>query len=155
MTKSSIKSLSPERRERILLQASEILAERYCRQAVLTSPYLVKEYLRCKLGGHDREIFGVLLLDNANQLIRFEELFRGTINSASIYPRDVVKAVLDAGAAAVIFAHNHPSGNSEPSEADKRMTSKLTAALQLIDVRVLDHIVVGETCYSFAEQGLI
>lgn len=96
-----------------------------------------------------------MLLDNQHQLIRFEELFFGTIDAASVYSREVVKAALNANAAAVILAHNHPSGIAEPSRADKRITSRLVDALGLIDVRVLDHIVVGEHCVSFAERSWI
>jgi len=95
------------------------------------------------------------MLDNQHQLIEFRELFYGTIDGASVYPREVVKAVLEVNASAVIFAHNHPSGNSEPSQADKDITKRLSDALGLIDVRVLDHFVVGETAISFAERGLL
>jgi len=115
----------------------------------------VKEYLQLKLGSYDREVFALMLLDNQHQLIRFEELFFGTIDAASVYSREVVKAALNANAAAVILAHNHPSGIAEPSRADKRITSRLVDALGLIDVRVLDHIVVGEHCVSFAERSWI
>lgn len=107
------------------------------------------------LGNYDREVFALLLLDNQHRLIEFNELFYGTIDSASVYPREVVKLALERNAAAVIFAHNHPSGDATPSQADKRITSRLKDALALIDVRVLDHFVVGETCVSFAERGWI
>jgi len=96
-----------------------------------------------------------MMLDNQNQLIEFRELFFGTVDAASVYPREVVKAVLEVNSSAVIFAHNHPSGESEPSQADKQITRRLTDALALIDVRVLDHIVVGKTPVSFAERGLL
>ena len=96
-----------------------------------------------------------MLLDNQHRLIEFRELFFGTIDAAPVYPREVVKLVLEHNAGAVIFAHNHPSGVSEPSEADKRITRRLTDALAVIDVKVLDHIVVGETAVSFAERGLL
>lgn len=101
-------------------------------------------------------MFAVALLDSQNRLIEFVELFSGTINAASVYPREVIKLVLLKNAASVIFTHNHPSGIPEPSEADKNITAKLSAALRLIDVKVLDHIVVGtEGHISFAERGLI
>ena len=96
-----------------------------------------------------------MFLDNQHQLIEFEELFFGTIDAASIYPREVVKAALNYNAAAVVFAHNHPSGIAEPSQADRRITQRLVDALKLVDIRVLDHIVVGEDCVSFAEKGWV
>ena len=108
-----------------------------------------------KLAPYEREVFCVLLLDSQHRLIEYRELFFGTIDATAVYPREVVKLVLEHNAAAVIFAHNHPSGVAEPSTADKNITQKLTTALAVIDVRVLDHIVVGETQVSFAERGLI
>lgn len=139
----------------ILDKAAEILSERYIRADAFQNPQATKKYLACKLGGYEQEVFAVMMLDNQHQLIEFKELFFGTIDSASIYPREVVKAVLAANAAAVIFAHNHPSGDCEPSEADKAITKRLIDALALIDVRVLDHIVVGRISTSFAERGLL
>jgi DNA repair protein RadC len=139
----------------LLEQAAEALAQKYKREGSFTNPHHVMEYLRLKLGSYDREVFALMLLDNQHQLIRFEELFFGTIDAASVYPREVVKAALNVNAAAVILAHNHPSGIAEPSSADKRITSRLSDALGLIDVRVLDHIVVGKRCVSFAERGWI
>ncbi|OOY33809.1 RadC family protein [Solemya velum gill symbiont] len=122
----------------------------------LTSPETVKDYLKLRLAAREREIFGVLLLDTRHRLIRYEELFHGTIDSATVHPREVVKAALQHNAAAVIFTHNHPSGLSDPSEADKMLTQKLIGALSLIDVRVLDHLIVGaDEPYSFAEHGLL
>ncbi|EIL8370217.1 DNA repair protein RadC [Vibrio alginolyticus] len=135
--------------------AAEALATKYKREGTFTNPTNVKEYLKLKLGAHDREVFAVMFLDNQHQLISFEELFFGTIDAASIYPREVLKSALNHNAAAVIFAHNHPSGIAEPSQADKRITQRLIDALKLADIRVLDHIVVGEGCVSFAEKGLI
>lgn len=137
----------------LLEHAAEALSQKYRREGTFTNPDNVKEYLQLKLGSYDREVFALMLLDNQHQLIRFEELFFGTIDAASIYPREVVKAALNVNAAAVILAHNHPSGIADPSQADKRITSKLVDALGLIDVRVLDHIVVGEECVSFAQRG--
>ncbi len=139
----------------LLEQAAEALALKYKREGSFTNAENVKEYLKLKLGGYDREVFALMLLDNQHQLIHFEELFFGTIDAASVHPREVVKSALNANAAAVILAHNHPSGIAEPSQADKQITSKLVDALALIDVRVLDHIVVGESCVSFAERGWI
>ncbi len=137
----------------ILEHAAEILANRYVRGDALTTPDATKKYIRCKLGGYEREVFALLLLDNQNQLIEFKELFHGTVDAASVYPREVVKAVLEINASAVIMAHNHPSGDATPSQADRRITERLKDALALVDVRTLDHIVVGNDCVSFAERG--
>ena len=112
-------------------------------------------YLVSKLRDYRFEVFACLFLDNRHRVIQFEELFRGTIDSASVHPREVVRRCLFHNAAAVIFAHNHPSGIAEPSQSDERITQKLKDALQLIDVRVLDHFVVGDTVVSFAERGLL
>ncbi|MDS1911096.1 RadC family protein [Vibrio parahaemolyticus] len=139
----------------LLERAAEALATKYKREGTFTNPTNVKEYLKLKLGAHDREVFAVMFLDNQHQLISFEELFFGTIDAASIYPREVLKTALNHNAAAVIFAHNHPSGIAEPSQADKRITQRLIDALKLVDIRVLDHIIVGEDCVSFAEKGWI
>lgn len=139
----------------LLERAAEALAEKYKREGTFTNPTNVKEYLKLKLGAHDREVFAMMFLDNQHQLISFEELFFGTIDAASIYPREVLKAALNHNAAAVVFAHNHPSGIAEPSQADRRITQRLVDALKLVDIRVLDHIVVGEDCVSFAEKGWV
>lgn len=123
---------------------------------LLSSPQLVRDYLRAQLRHRQRELFAVLWLDNQNRLIAYEELFQGTIDGASVYPREVVKQALARNAAAVILAHNHPSGVAEPSQADQRLTRRLQAALELVDIRVLDHLVVGEgEIVSFAERGLL
>jgi DNA repair protein RadC len=139
----------------VLEKAAEILADRYARNGEFNNVEAVKEYLAVKLGGHDREVFAVLLLDSSHHLLEYRELFYGTIDAAGVYPREVVKAALEANAAAVIFGHNHPSGNPEPSRADERITKRMVNALALIDVRVLDHVVVGRECVSFAERGLL
>jgi DNA repair protein RadC len=148
-------NLWPQSEEAILASAANIIAERYVKKDAYTNPQATKDFLTYKLGGYEREVFAVMLLDNQHQLLEFKELFCGTLDAASVYPREVVKAVLAVNAAAVIFAHNHPSGESEPSAADKNITKRLTDALGLIDVRVLDHIVVGRTPVSFAERGLL
>ncbi|MGE6381252.1 RadC family protein [Shewanella baltica] len=148
-------TLWPQTAEAILASAANIIAERYVKKDAYTNPQATKDFLTYKLGGYEREVFAVMLLDNQHQLLEFKELFFGTLDAASVYPREVVKAVLAVNAAAVIFAHNHPSGESEPSAADKNITKRLTDALGLIDVRVLDHIVVGRTPVSFAERGLL
>ena len=120
----------------------------------MESPELVKRYLRIRLGGQHHESFVVLFLDIRSRLIADKELFRGTLNQASVYPREVVKAALACNAASVILAHNHPSGVAEPSRADLHLTRLLTQALALVDIRVLDHFVVaGPLVHSFAENG--
>ena len=122
----------------------------------LTSPDAVKTYLKATLAARDHEIFVVIYLDNAHRVIEIEELFRGTLTQTSVYPREVVKGALARNAAAVILAHNHPSGIPEPSHADEAITQALKQALALVDIRVLDHIIVGgDTCVSFAERGLL
>jgi len=123
---------------------------------LLTSPELVRQYLSAQLRHQLHEVFAVLFLDNQNRLIAYEELFFGTIDGASVYPREVVRRAMKHNAAALILAHNHPSGIAEPSQVDQRITKRLQAALELIDVRVLDHMVVGDAeVISFAERGLI
>ncbi|MCW8331956.1 DNA repair protein RadC [Photobacterium sp. SDRW27] len=145
----------PVTADRVLDAAAEILAARGFRGDQYCNPNATKDFLSCKLGSYEREVFAVMLLDNQHHMLEFKELFWGTIDSASVYPREVVKAVLNANAAAVIFAHNHPSGDAEPSQADRRITKRLQDALALIDVRVLDHIVVGKEPVSFAERGYL
>jgi DNA repair protein RadC len=123
---------------------------------MLTSPQLVRQYLSAQLRHQPREVFAMLLLDNQHRLLAYEELFFGTIDGASIYPREVVKLALAKNAAAVILAHNHPSGIAEPSQADRRITERLQSALELVDINVLDHMVVGDCeVISFAERGLL
>ncbi len=122
----------------------------------LTSPGLTRRYLITRLRHHPHEVFAALFLDNRHRLITFEELFRGTIDGASVHPREVVKRALHHNAAALILAHNHPSGVSEPSGADRSLTRRLVEALALVGVRVLDHFIIGDgDPYSFAEHGLI
>lgn len=126
------------------------------RNICLTDPTTTQDYLKVKLRDYSYEVFGCLFLDNRHRVICFEELFRGTIDGTSVYPREVLQQALKNNAAAVIFAHNHPSGVAEPSHADRQITCKLTDALQLVDIRVLDHIIIGDPeCYSFAQNGLI
>ena len=124
--------------------------------ACIDNPDKTRQYLALQLAEKEHEVFCLLMLDNKHRVIGFEELFRGTIDGASVSPREVVKEVLARNAAAVILAHNHPSGEPEPSRADITLTRRLVEALALIDVRVLDHMVVGGTeVISFAERGLI
>lgn len=140
--------------DQVLEKASEIMYQRLIRQGKLSSPQDTKEYLSTHLGHKEHEVFMVLFLDNQNQILATEDMFRGTINSASVYPREVVKAALQHNAAGVILAHNHPSGLPEPSQADRALTARLTQALSLVDINVLDHLVIGgDQTVSFAERG--
>ena len=145
----------------VLLKAALELSERYLKSGlergdVISDPGSTRAYLLGKLRGYSREVFACMFLDNQHRLIRYEELFFGTIDGASVHPREVVKRVLENNAAAVIFAHNHPSGVAEPSQADRQITERLKSALLLVDVRVLDHMIVGDgEVLSFAEKGLL
>ena len=142
--------------EQILEAARQAIEHKMQRGASFSSPVAVKEYLRAKLAGFEHEVFAVLFLDTHHCLIEYAEMFRGTIDSASVYPREVVKQALRLNAAAVIVSHNHPSGNPEPSAADRALTQRLKEALALVDVRILDHVIVaGGNTASFAERGLI
>lgn len=141
--------------DEIITAAHDVINNRFCRGAAITSPEASREFLRLRLGHLEHEIFAVLWLDNRHQILDFEELFRGTIDGASVFVREVVKSALRHNAAACILAHNHPSGVSEPSIADRSITDELKDALTLIDVRVLDHIIIGNNTLSFAEQGLL
>ncbi|MFI4902380.1 MAG: DNA repair protein RadC, partial [Burkholderiales bacterium] len=132
------------------------LRESLARGAALSSPEAVRDYLRLVLAARPVEVFIGLFLDTQHRLIAADELFHGTLAQTSVFPREVVKAALGYNAAAVIFAHNHPSGVAEPSRADELLTQSLKSALSLVDVRTLDHFVVaGPTVLSFAERGLI
>ena len=142
--------------EKILKWAVDIAEKRVARQGVIEGTEDAKLLVRSWLGCEEREHFGVLLLDNQHRIIHKEVLFSGTIDEASVYPREAVKLVLARNAAAVILAHNHPSGMAVPSSADKAITRKLQDALNTVDVRMLDHLLVGGTnVLSFAEEGLL
>jgi DNA repair protein RadC len=131
-------------------------AQRLQRDSVLDSPQAVRSYLQRQLCNRSREVFGCLMLDSQHRVISFDELFFGTIDSASVHPREVVKQALKRNAAAVILAHNHPSGVAEPSHADCSITQRLKDALQLVDIRLLDHMVIGDgETVSLAERGLL
>ena len=143
------------------LQAALELARRHYAEALRTGPLLdspaaTHRFLVSRLRDQPYELFCCLHLDNRHRLIAFDELFRGTIDGASVHPREVVKQALSRNAAAVILAHNHPSGVAEPSQADELITRRLRDALALVDIRVLDHCIVGDSgCLSFAERGLL
>lgn len=142
------------------LQAVLEMSRRYLNEGLkrgdsLTSPQETRQFLSSKLRDYTHEVFAVLFLDQRHRVIQFDEMFQGTIDGASVYPREVVKKALEYNAAAVIFAHNHPSGVAEPSQSDERITQRLKEALGLVDIRVLDHFVVGDDVISFAERGLL
>ncbi|HDX8373412.1 TPA: DNA repair protein RadC [Aeromonas dhakensis] len=145
-----------EKEQRFITLAHKIVARRLINSDSMTCPALMHEYLFTKLATLEHEIFLLILLDNQHRIIEAVEVSRGTIDSASVYPREVVKTALQYNAAVVMFAHNHPSGVAEPSRADRQITERLQAALGLVDIRVLDHFVVGgETIISFAERGYL
>lgn len=140
----------------VLELSRRYLAESLQKEKQLNSSTAVKTFLISKLRHRESEVFAALFLDTQHQLIEYRELFQGTIDGASVYPREVVKTALSINSAAIIFAHNHPSGVSEPSQADRTITARLSKALSLVDIRTLDHIVVGEhDCVSFAERAWI
>jgi DNA repair protein RadC len=140
----------------VLTRAQAIINQRYRPGSpALDSPARTAEFLKIKLGALDYEVFGMLALDSRHRLIEYVELFRGTVDGAAVYPREVVKTALRLNAVAVLLFHCHPSGNPEPSRADELITRRLTEALALVDIRVLDHLIVGEKVTSFAELGLL
>lgn len=141
--------------DEIIQSALSVIDARFSKGSALTSPEQTAEFLKLELAHIEHEIFAVLWLDSKHRVIAFEELFRGTIDGASVYPREVVKSALHHNAAACILCHNHPSGIAEPSGADKLITQKIKNALDLIQVRTLDHVIVAEKTCSFAELGLI
>ena len=154
---ATVKGLGPAKRAELLAVlelARRTLAAEMVRRPVFDSPQAVRDFLRLELAELGHEVFAVLFLDAQHRLIRFEPMFRGTLTQTSVYPREVLKRALALNAAAVILAHNHPSGLAEPSSADRALTRSLDAALKVIDVRVLDHLVVGRgQVVSFAERG--
>lgn len=154
-----IKGLGPAKRAElsaVLELARRALAEQLRAREVFGDPLAVKQYLQLHLAPHAYEVFAVLFLDSQNRLLAMEELFRGTLAQTSVYPREVVKRALHHHAAAVVLAHNHPSGSVHPSRADEVLTQSLKAALALVDVRVLDHVIVAQgQATSMAERGLL
>lgn len=154
-----IKGLGPAKRSEVvavLELARRALAQELQQKPLFDSPQAVREYLQLQLGARAHEVFAVIFLDSQNRLIALEELFRGTLTQTSVYPREVVLRALHHHAAAVVLAHNHPSGEARPSRADESLTQSLKAALALVDVRVLDHfIVTREQAASMAELGLV
>ena len=145
---------SPVTEADILQMAQQLAMSRLSKGRALTEPKQVFSHLQTLLQYHEYEVFALLLLDAKHRVIGFRELFRGTLDGASVYPREVVKIALELNAAAVILVHNHPSGDPEPSLADRSLTNTLKSALNLVGTRILDHVVVGyEGCVSLAERG--
>lgn len=142
--------------EDILTMARQLARKRLAKGAPIDKPASAINYMEALLRDYEHEVFCVLFLDNRHRVIAFEQLFRGTIDGASVYPREVLKRALALNAAAVILAHCHPSGLGEPSQADIRLTKRLKESLTLVDIRTLDHVVVGvDSCVSMAERGLL
>ncbi|MCP5205240.1 MAG: DNA repair protein RadC [Pseudomonadales bacterium] len=139
----------------VITEALNLVQERASTEGeFITSPSQTFDYFRLFFANRqEREHFALMLLDNQHKVLECSVIFSGTIDGAAIYPREIVKAALYANAAAVILAHNHPSGQPEPSSADRRITQRIQSALALVDIRVLDHVIVGDTCYSFAQSG--
>ena len=147
--------LRPATRDEVLESAAQYLTTEL-RGTTLDAPHASHEYLRQLLRAYEHEIFGAIFLDNRHRVIEARQLFRGTIDGASVHPREVVKAALALNAAALILYHNHPSGIAEPSQADELITRRLNKALALVDIRILDHVIVaGDATLSFAEKGLL
>jgi DNA repair protein RadC len=154
-----VKGLGPAKRAELLAVlelARRALAQRMRERTVMDSPQAVRDYWQLQLPARSHEVFAVLFLDAQHRMVAMEEMFRGTLTQTSVYPREVVKRALHHQASAVVLAHNHPSGSVQPSRADEMLTHTLKAALALVDVRVLDHIIVSQgQSLSMAEQGLV
>ena len=149
-------SLSPGEKSAVVALALDVLSQRCRRGRAFGRPADFEEFLRLKLAGRRNEVFGVVYLDTRNRLIEMEELFQGTVDGATVYPRVVVQHALEKNAAALVIFHNHPSQVAEPSEADRIITERLGRALELVDVRLLDHLVVTDgQCVSLAEKGWV
>ena len=149
-------TLEPVTREQIIRFAHSLLTRQFRNRRKITSSYDVHQWLVLKLAEDTRESFGMILLSQQHHLLGYHTLFTGTLNQTMVYPREIVALALTHHAAAVILVHNHPSGDPEPSQADKLITQKITDALSLLDIRVVDHLIVGgDDAYSFAEHGLL
>lgn len=157
VTSSALVQYAEIQEDLLIRQAIGVLEERiFKRDAELTSPDAVRPYLRLKLASEPLEVFAVVFLDAQHRVIAFEPMFHGTIDGANVYPRAVLKRAIEHNCSAVIFAHNHPTGLTRPSNADKALTTRLKSVLEWVDVRVLDHFIIGEgEPYSFAESGLL
>ena len=142
-------------RDTLIERARQCILEHFRSGFRISSPADAETYVQTMLSDREHEIFAVLFLDNRHQVIDYQEMFRGTVDGTSVYPREVVKEALARNAAAVLLVHNHPSGVADPSQADESITRRLKAALELIDVRVIDHLIVGKTVTSMASRGLL
>ena len=146
----------PAQANEVLQAAQQLLLSRVRHADIFSSPEAVKDFLRVRLAGLEHEMFAIVHLDSQNRVIEYVEMFRGTVGQTSVYPREVVKETLARNSAAVVLVHNHPSGTAQPSRADEALTQTLKAALALVDVRVLDHMIVaGPDILSMAEKGLM
>jgi DNA repair protein RadC len=154
---SSLSLVAAQHEDWIIQQAITLLERRIFKTGPeLFSPAAVRDYLRLKLVTEPNEVFAIVFLDSQHRVLSYEPMFKGTINQTTVYPRVVIQRTLELRAEALIFAHQHPSGCCEPSEADRFLTERLRTALAIIEVKVLDHIIIGKgTPYSFAEAGLI
>ena len=149
-------SYRPAAPAEVLQAALRVLAGQLRGTEMLSSPQVVRDFLRIKLGTLEHEVFAVIHMDSQHRVIEYVEMFRGTVSQTSVYPREIVKEALARNSAALILVHNHPSGVAEPSRADEALTQTLKSALSLVDVRVIDHLIVaGPTILSFAEKGLL
>ncbi len=143
-------------KQEIIFLDTQLIDSLFKAGKTISDPHDTRDFLKLKLGSLEHEVFAIILLNNRHQIIHYEHLFRGTINGASVYSREVVKLALKHNAAAAIISHNHPSGNAEPSTSDERITSRLKDALNLVDIRLLDHLVIGQgEIISLAERGLL
>jgi DNA repair protein RadC len=143
----------PAPKETVLSAARQLSGSRLRRGARINSSNLAREAIGYKLSGHQHEIFACLFLDCQHRILAFQEMFQGTVNSTTVHPREILKAAMQLNAAAVILAHNHPSGENQPSHLDIELTKKLTEILKFVDVRVLDHLVIGNSVLSMADSG--
>lgn len=149
-------TIRPITDEDILVKARQISGRRLARGRQIKSPDDIKDYIGAKMADVEHEVFCCIFMDVRNRILKYDEMFRGSIAEAAVYPREVVKLALNLNAASVIFIHNHPSGDPQPSEHDIKLTKHLIQALELIDVKVLDHLIIGaDENVSFAQLGLI
>jgi DNA repair protein RadC len=140
----------------LINEAKERISKYFVGRCTMTSPQVAKDYFTILYSHHEREVFVVAYLNSQHEILEHEELFTGTIDGSAVYPREIAKAALLKNASAVILCHNHPSGKVNPSSADRRITERIVAALKLLDIRVIDHLIVGGgEDYSFAEAGLL
>jgi DNA repair protein RadC len=139
----------------IIQEALAIIDAQFAKGTAITSASKAQDFLKLQLAHLEHEVFAILWLDTAHKVIAFEKLFRGTVEGASVYPREIVKSALEHNASACILCHNHPSGSGKPSQADRAITEKIKQALDMIDIKTIDHMIVGKNTYSFAEHGLL